>query len=391
MIDYTFFANPQLLFGPGRFNQLPELIHRFGNKVLFVTGAQSFIETDSWLSLCADLKNRGVIFTQASVEFEPSPNMIDGIIEQCKGHEIDLVVAIGGGSALDAGKVVAAMLKKKEPVVEYLEDVGSKIHDGEKVPFIAIPTTSGTGSEATKNAVIGQVGKNGFKKSLRHDSFIPDIALVDPELTLKAPFSITAACGMDAVTQLIESFVSKKANAMTDSLVVGALTVLEDALIRACINTPEDIDCRTRISYTAYISGLTLVNAGLGLVHGFASVIGGYFNIPHGVICGTLLGPVCQFNIETLIKTDPDSVALKKYEEAANLLDPSNRYRGQSEGSRGLISILDAWTSLLKIPALGTYGVTGKDIDRIIKETGQKNNPAKLSNKQLSEILKMRL
>jgi len=391
MIDFQFSSNPQLYFGPGKFKLLPELITRFGDKVLFITGAKSFTDSDEWTALYQALENREIHYTQTPIDSEPSPVMIDGIIEQCKGLSIDVVVAIGGGSVVDAGKAVSAMLGKKESVIEFLEGIGTQKHDGEKVPFIAVPTTAGTGSEATKNAVISQTGKNGFKKSLRHDNFIPDIALVDPQLTANCPVSITAACGMDALTQIIESFVSTKANAMTDSLSVGALTVLGDSLIRASLDSPHDIGLRSRISYTSYISGLTLANAGLGVVHGFASVIGGLFNIPHGVVCGTLLAPVCRANIESLYKTDPEGIALKKYNEAANLLDPSEHNSGQKEGAYHLLSLLDDWTTQLKISTLSSYGVTQKDIDPIVEATGQKNNPIKLSKKQLSDILQTRL
>lgn len=391
MIDFEYVSNPRFIFGPGRMAGLPERIQDYGKKVIFITGARSFVASDAWKNLCIALDRQKILYTQASIETEPSPAMVDGIVGQCRELDVNLVVAIGGGSVLDAGKAVSAMILKKGPVLDYLEGVGNKHHDGLKIPFIAVPTTAGTGSEATKNAVISQVGKNGFKKSLRHDAFVPDVALVDPELTINTPADVTAACGMDAVTQLIESFVSTQANAMTDSLAVGALTVLEDALIHACGKEPGDIDLRTRISYAAYTSGLTLANAGLGLVHGFASVIGGKFNIPHGVVCGTLVAEVCRVNIETLIKTDPDGIALKKYNETANLLDPSHHYCGQEEGSRRLISILDAWTARLDIPTLGTFGVSVKDIDRIVRETGQKNNPVTLSDQQLAGIIRTRL
>ena len=368
-------------------------MQQFGKQVLFITGVQSFVNTESWQKLRTQIGKQGFRYKRVSIESEPSPNIIDGIVRQFSEMSVDMVVAIGGGSVLDAGKAISAMLNRIESVVEYLEDIGSKVHDGRKIPFIAVPTTSGTGSEATKNAVISKVGKNGFKKSLRHNAFVPNIALVDPELTLTTPFSVTAACGMDALTQLIESFVSTQASPMTDALDRGAFSVLENALVLACIDRPNDIELRCQISYAAYVSGLTLANAGLGLIHGFASIIGGKFNIPHGVICGTLLAPVCRSNIETMINNDSKNIALKKYGEIANFLDPSNQFRGHKEGEKAhhLVSILEAWTTWLKIPNLGIFGVTFKDVDRIINEVGLKNNPIQLSDRQLIDILKSRL
>jgi len=340
------------------------------------------------------LEKKSITIYQATVRTEPSPLIIDNIVRKYGDHNIDIIAAIGGGSVIDAGKAVSAMMTKKESIMAYLEGVGNKLHDGKKVPFIALPTTSGTGSEATKNAVISQSEKReqkGFKKSLRHDNFVPDIAIIDPELTLSCPAGVTAACGMDALTQVLESYTSTHASAMTDSLAYGALTVIGDSLVPASTTHPDNLELRTRISYASYISGLTLANAGLGIVHGFASAIGGLFNIPHGVVCGTLLAQTCRMNIESLIQTDPDGIALRKYHNAANLLDPQNRLSVPVDGCRHLVSLLDTWTDQLDIPTLGSYGVAAKDIGRIVKSTALKNNPVKLSPKQLSQILQARL
>lgn len=395
-MEFNFFANPYLHFGPGTIKLLPRMVTSHGNTLLLITGARSLRKSDHWPRILETLKKKSIRVFQVIVETEPSPTVIDEIVLRYRDQTIDVVAAIGGGSVMDAGKAVSAMMTKKESIIEYLEGVGNRTHDGKKVPFIAVPTTSGTGSEATKNAVISQLGTNGFKKSLRHDNFVPDIAIVDPELTLDCPPEITAACGMDALTQLLESLVSTKSSPMTDSLTLGALEILGNALMTATTDAPHDIAARTKISYASYISGLTLANAGLGVVHGFASVIGGAFNIPHGVICGTLLYEVTRHNIESLILTDPFGPAIKKYARASRLLCPSPGSENPApenylKNSRDLIKLLSQWTDQLNIPGLGSYGVTLKDIDTIVGSTGQKNNPIQLSPKKLSKILQARL
>ncbi|MCP4022761.1 MAG: iron-containing alcohol dehydrogenase, partial [Desulfobacteraceae bacterium] len=335
----------------GKLALLSKNVKSFGYSQLLLTGAGSFQKSERFQPLLKGFEKESITFFHEVIKTEPSPSMVDDIVNRYKKQNIDVITAIGGGSVIDAGKAVSAMMTKKTSVIDYLEGIGSKKHDGKKISFIAVPTTAGTGSEATKNAVISEVGRNGFKKSLRHDNFIPDIAIIDPALTLGCPENITAACGMDALTQLIESLVSTKASIITDSLVLGALQILGDSLIRSLKN-PNDISIREKISYASYISGLALANAGLGVVHGFASVIGGILNIPHGVICGTLLAQVVRQTVETLISTDPDSPALHKYARVAILLAPSLVFEDPVKGSRHLITILEDWTDQLNMPRL---------------------------------------
>ena len=388
--DFRFAANTHLYFGAGKFNLLPKLINKFGKNLLLLTGGQSFKKTSQYKWLLNALENSSARMYCASIQSEPSPNQVDEIVQMFQKKNIQVVVAIGGGSVIDAGKAVSAMLTKTTSVSAFLEDVGTQTHDGEKNPFIAVPTTAGTGSEATQNAVLCLVGKKGFKKSLRHENLVPDIALVDPELTLSCPGEISAACGMDALTQLIESYVSIKSSPMTDSLALGALRVMGDAVLKSAVIDPTDLDARTRLSYGSYISGLTLANAGLGVVHGFASVIGGSFPIPHGVVCGTLLAQTTQKNIETLILLDPEGDSLLKYANAGKLLGKTKN-NDLIKNARILSDLLMEWTELLKIPLLSQFGVTKDDIDEIVSATGQKNNPVALKKEELIDILKERL
>ena len=228
-----------------------------------------------------------------------SPGLIDSVVRESSDKKYDLVVAIGGGSVIDAGKAISAMMYKTDSLTDFLEVVGHKEHPGTKLPFIAVPTTSGTGSEATKNSVISEVGKEGFKRSLRHDNIVPDIALVDPELTLSCSPEITAASGMDCFTQLTEAYISDKSNQYTDALAIEGLRSVKASLVKSYIDGG-DIEARTGMSFAALTSGICLANAGLGVVHGFASSVGGMYNIPHGLVCGTLMAVSNKINVREL-------------------------------------------------------------------------------------------
>lgn len=284
------------------------------------------------------------------------------------------------------------MLLEGGSVMDYLEGVGTGArHSGVKVPFIAVPTTAGTGSEATSNAVLSQVGPGGFKKSLRHDRFVPDVAVIDPVLALTCPADITAACGMDALTQLLESYVSTAASPLTDALALSGLGYVRDNLVLACNTGAGDIGVRAGMAYASLLSGLTLVNAGLGVVHGLASAIGGRFSAPHGVICGTLLAGAVRANMEWLLdRRGSGDQSLKKYARAGALL--AGRETGDVPGDcRLLVEILDAWTRNLDLPTLGEYGMRASDIDGILEETSLKNNPAALGGEELRAILEKRI
>jgi alcohol dehydrogenase len=232
---FIFSRIPVIHFGAGEFNTLPDIIGRMGKTVLIITGSHSFQSSGKKDQLESALKKKSINFFSVQVKGEPSPGLIDTVVAQFRDSGIDVVCGIGGGSVIDAGKAVSAMLLHDDSVFEYLEGVGTgKQHDGDKAPFIAVPTTAGTGSEATKNAVLSEVGQDGFKKSLRHDNFVPDIAVVDPELMLPCPPLTTAASGMDALSQLLESYVSTRASKLTDSLAYDGLSCVVHNLIPAC-------------------------------------------------------------------------------------------------------------------------------------------------------------
>ncbi|MBF0344265.1 MAG: iron-containing alcohol dehydrogenase [Nitrospirae bacterium] len=387
---FQFAKTPHIYFGAGSFNEIGKITKRYGTSVLVLTGGSSLKTSGRLAALLSTLDAHSIKHYHTTIDTEPSPELVDEVVRAFKEKAIEVVLAIGGGSVLDAGKAASAMLPTGEPVFDYLEGVGSGVvHSGVKVPFIAVPTTAGTGSEATKNAVISRVGVNGFKKSLRHDNFVPDAAIVDPELTITCPSSVTAACGLDAFTQLIESYVSTKASPMTDGLALSALALFKDKLVAACTTAANDIGLRTALSYASLMSGITLANAGLGVVHGLSSVISAYFNIPHGVICGTLIGAATKVNIQRLTEKN-DMVNLKKFATVGALLIDEDPVEMDIALKR-LIYKIDEWISVLQLPLLSTYGLKTEHLEMIAAQTSNKENPVSLTKTDIIDILKQRL
>lgn len=394
ILPFNFASIPHIIFGPGKLSELFEIIPKFGKNVLFVIGENSLKSSGKWDQLVSELNHRSLSYFKISIVGEPSPLLIDDSVQKFRDKYIELVVAIGGGSVTDAGKAISAMIPKKDSIKNYLEGIGNKVHDGNKIPFIAIPTTSGTGSEATKNAVISEVGPDGFKKSLRHDNLIPNYAIIDPELMISCPPSITAACGMDAFTQLLEAYVSPKGNPITDALAYSGLKFMSKNLIRAWSTESNDVKVRTALAYGSLISGITLANAGLGIVHGLASPIGGYFDIPHGVVCGTLLSEATKMNIKRL--QDKKLIGrdvLRKYAQVGALIVGKNNIDEEKIDyyCSILTNSLDNWTDQLELDRLGKYGIIMEDIDKIISKTGMKNNPVNLKKEDIREIIINRL
>lgn len=386
---FQFARLPDIYFGCGKRSLLPGLISRYGSSVILVTGRKSFIESGNASVLLESLRARDIVYHIVSVSGEPSPDLIDETVTRLRDACPAAVVSIGGGSVVDAGKAISAMVQMPDSVKNYLEVVGTKEHPGTKIPFIALPTTSGTGSEATKNAVLSSVGINGFKRSLRHDNFVPDIAVIDPELTLDCPRDITSASGMDCFTQLIESFLSVKASVYTDALAVGGLKSIKRSLLRSYA-IGSDLEARTDMSFAALTSGICLANAGLGTVHGLAGTIGGLHDIPHGLVCGTLMAVANEVNVRELRKGPSGSEALTKYATLGKIFIDS------ADGSEdyyidGFISYLHELTEALELPGLRKFRLNQKDIRIISSQTDNKNNPVRLGADELIEIVSRRL
>jgi alcohol dehydrogenase class IV len=386
--SFQFSRLPQIWFGQGRLSILPELIKQYGNSLLLITGSRSFTRSAHSEELINYLEKSGIRSKSVAVPGEPSPDLIDKTVSQFRDEKTDVIVAIGGGSVMDAGKAMSAMLHTEGSVRSYLEGVGTSDHPGTKIPFIAVPTTSGTGSEATKNAVISEVGKNGFKRSLRHDNFVPDIALVDPELTLSCPPGLTAASGMDCYTQLVEAYLSNKANEYSDALAMKGILAVASSL-EIAYKDGSDIGARSSMAFASLTSGICLANAGLGVVHGFASSIGGRFNIPHGLICGTLMAVSNEIIVRKLLHGEGDSLFLKKYAKLGEIISGE---RGKSDDyyTSLFIDHLHHLTFKLELPGLKEAGMTEESFDEVCSATENKNNPVKLSKEELIEILKRR-
>lgn len=379
----------KIIFGNGKITELPALAKHFGNNILLVTGKSSFLHSKYGEFLLNTFDMTGVRFHQVTISREPSPEMIDLAVIRHREDNINLVIAIGGGSVVDAGKAISAMLFRNESVSVFLEGVGFQIHPGTKIPFIAVPTTSGTGSEVTMNAVISQVGKNGYKRSLRNDNFVPNIALTDPELTLNCPPHLTASSGMDCFTQLVESYLSQKSNFYTDALALEGLRILKKSLMRSW-NWGQDLEAREGMSYAALLSGICLTNSGLGAVHGFASSLGGMYHIPHGIICGTLMGVVNKVTIRKLQTENNTNVALSKYAKLGKLFTDDSLKNDEYYIDR-FIDLMEEWTEKFQLQGFEKFGMKKKDLPKIVSLTDCKSHPIQLSDDELYEILESTL
>jgi alcohol dehydrogenase class IV len=389
--SFRFSRMPQLIVGPETSGGLGKIAASFGPAAFLVTGSGA-IERSGHLSRILDgLNGFGTRVLQCRIAGEPSPDAVDQAVAGLRGKAVDVVLAVGGGSVLDAGKAIAAMLKEDGSVVDFLEGVGKRTPSGESVPVVAVPTTSGTGSEATKNAVLSRVGSGGFKKSLRHDNYVPRLAILDPILCVSAPPPVTAACGMDALTQLIESYVSTRSSPLTDAMALDGMRQLIPALPDACGKGAFDPGCRGAVAYGAFLSGVTLANAGLGVVHGVAGPMGGILSVPHGVACANLLPFAVRATVDNLaaMKTESSMAAIEKFARIGNLFGAM--YENRLDCCRHLVDGLYRWLDQLAIPRLGQFGLTDGHVDLLVQAASNKNNPLPLSAGQIGGMLRDRM
>jgi len=369
---FEFATASRIVFGEGAVREVPAAARALGRRALTVTGASERV---------ASLTG-GPRFAVAG---EPSIEVVRRGVEFARAEGCDLVVAIGGGSAIDAGKAIAALMTNSGDPLDYLEVIGrGKPLEQPPAPFIAIPTTAGTGSEVTRNAVLA-VPEHRVKASLRAASMLPRLAVVDPELTRDLPRAITASTGLDALTQLIEPYVSTRANAMTDLYSVEGIPCAAAALPRACAHG-RNAPARCDMAWASLLGGLALANAGLGAVHGFAAPVGGMFPAPHGAVCAAVLPHAMAINIRALRARVPESPALRRYDEVARLL--TGRPHAVAEDGAAFAAEL---CRRLEIPPLRAYGVTEADIpvlaEKAANASSMKANPIELTPEELRELI----
>ncbi|WP_300171858.1 iron-containing alcohol dehydrogenase [uncultured Nitrosomonas sp.] len=394
MMIFSIARLPRIEFGAGTLNKLPDIVSGYGRHVLLVTGAHSFINTPHWQQLLNQFQQRNMTWQHATIVEEPSPGKIDDLVKTYAGEDFAAIVGIGGGSALDAAKAIAGLLRVRHPVMDYLEGVGPELpYHGPAVPFIAVPTTAGTGSEATKNAVLSVQGKHGFKKSFRHDKLVAEYAIVDPDLLTSCPPDVIAANGMDALTQLLESYVSSRANPLTDALAISGLHAVRESLVPLYRQQGDLPKHRGNMAYAALLSGITLAQTGLGSVHGLASPLGAFYPVPHGVVCGTLVASATKMNLHSMQTREPDHPALAKYRHVAEILC-QQPFSDTTAAFNALIELLAQWTETLALPRLSHYGLQSAGLDHVIvncRGSSMKTNPIVLTDGEIRQILLERL
>lgn len=378
-------APTRIVFGAGSAREVGVLAAGLGRCALVVTGKS----LDRARAVLETLAAAGVPATTFSVAGEPTVETARAGMAAAREASCDVVVAFGGGSALDAGKAIAALLANGGDPLDYLEVVGrGQPLTRRSLPFIALPTTAGTGSEVTKNAVLGS-REHGVKASLRSPLMLPSVALVDPDLLVGLPAEVLAAGGLDALSQLIEPFVCARANPLTDGFAREGLRRSASALRRAytaarlgVVVAPAD---REALALASLLGGLSLANAGLGAVHGFAAPVGGIFDAPHGAVCAALLGPVMQINVAALRARDPNSTALARYQEVAALV--TGKPSATIEDGLAWVAAL---CRALDIPGLARYGMRQSDVVALVGKarvaSSMKGNPIALTDAELAEI-----
>jgi len=393
---------PRLVVGPGRIAELPAIVAAFGRSALLVTGARSFRESAAWAALVARLEAAGVAWDHVAVGGEPSPELVDRAVAARRGDPPDVVVGIGGGSALDVAKAIAGLLRSGTAALDHLEGVGRAIpYPGPATPFVAVPTTAGTGSEVTKNAVLtgrlpgAAADAPAFKKSFRDERLVAQVAILDPDLLAGCPPALIAGDGMDAVTQLLESFISTGASPFTDAMArtgleaaAGALPAWHAATVAGA--PPESsAAARAAMSWAACCSGIALASAGLGAVHGIVAALGAAFPVPHGIGCGMLLAATTRANVGALEARAPGSPALARYADAGRIL-AGDRALTDAQARDALLATLDSWTKILQMPTLADFGVRPRSLPGLVAESrgsSMRTNPILLSDEEIAGIV----
>jgi alcohol dehydrogenase class IV len=382
---FEFLSAGRIVFGSGAAKSLGERARAWGVRALWVTGKSP----ERHAALEAQLRGAGLELAHVSVAGEP--RVEDALLAVAAGQRIgaELVVACGGGSVIDLGKAAAALLANPQDPFEYLEVVGrARALPRPALPLVAVPTTAGTGAEVTKNAVLASP-EHGVKASLRHDSMLPALALVDPELTLSMPPSVTAATGLDALTQCLEPYVSCQHNPLTDALALEGMRRGARSLLCA-FRDGGDLAAREDMALCSLFGGLALANAKLGAVHGFAAPIGGQFASPHGAVCARLLPLVMEANVAALQQRDAKSALLPRFERVARVLTGS-----ETASIADGVSFVRQLAEELGVPGLASYGMDAAHVAEVVAKaaaaSSMKGNPIALSTEELASVLERAL
>jgi alcohol dehydrogenase class IV len=380
-MQFEFATATRIVFGAGVFRQIGGFVKELGSRALIVSRSDSELAEPLRIEL-ARQGMEGLVFP---VGHEPTTHLVMDGVRLAREARCDVVIGFGGGSAIDTAKSIAVLLTNPGEPLDYLEVVGR----GQKLlnppaPWIAVPTTAGTGAEVTRNAVLDSP-EHQVKASLRSPTMLARLALVDPELTYALPPAVTASTGMDALTQLIEPYVSRRSNPLTDGLCREGMARAARSLRRA-YERGEDPSAREDMSTASLLGGLALANAGLGAVHGFAGPVGGLFHAPHGAVCATLLPPVMAVNVRAFKEREPGSPVLQRYDEIARILTGQASAAAQ-DGVRWVEELCQA----LDIPPLSSYGMSPADLPDLVEKSAaassMKANPIQLTKEEMLEIL----
>jgi alcohol dehydrogenase class IV len=378
---FEFATATQIIFGPGTIKDAASCAQEMGRRVFLVTGQK----VDRAASLMELLKPQGIALSHFRVTQEPNTDLALSAVQQARRDACDVVIGIGGGSVLDTGKVVAALLTNRGELMDYLEVIGGSQPLGSRsAPYIAIPTTAGTGAEVTRNAVLDSP-EHRIKVSMRSPFMLPRLAIIDPELTYSMPPGVTASTGLDAFTQLLEAFVSRHANPLTDGICREGLQRTARSLIKAYVDG-ENAEAREEMCLASLFGGLALANAKLGAVHGFAGPLGGMYNAAHGALCAGLLPHVIKANIQALKSRATESPALERYREVARIITGVPAARAEE-----CIVWVQELCSQLKVPPLSVYGIKEADFPAVVvkaqKASSMKGNPIRLTEEELLNVL----
>jgi alcohol dehydrogenase class IV len=381
-MSFEFATATRIVFAEGAVRQIAPAVQQFCRRALMVTGRTR----ERSRRLCEELSASGVCSSPFDVPGEPTIDLVRRGVDFARQEQCEAVIALGGGSVMDAGKAIAALLTNPGELLDYVEVVGKgNPLPNPGVPFVSVPTTAGTGTEVTRNAVLG-VPEKKFKVSLRSPFLLARLAVVDPELTLGLPPEVTARTGLDALTQLIEPYVSIRANAMVDGFCRQGIPLVGGSLRRA-FHHPGDRAARRDMSLAALFSGLSLANAGLGVVHGFAAPLGGRFPAPHGAVCAAILPNGMEVNLRALRARAPASDTLDRYQDVGRLLTA----KPDATAEDGIAWVRDTCQEL-EIPPLRAYGIGAADVPSLVAEAAKassmKANPLPLTAEELAEVLR---